>query len=187
MSAPMPPCRCCVACTVRWPRSDACHLATGTASVASRPVVEEPGGVPQRDPHGLDVDGRIGRPQHGALKAAQRPPELGALVEVGRGLAQGRLADPDLECAEPGGGGLQERLERGPARGRVGQHLVGGMATSSRWRWGWISRLVVTVRSSDTPGLAGSTSRRTISPSACGPAPRCAAPGAPGARPARCR
>ena len=38
MSAPMPPWRCWVACTVRWPRSEACHLATRAASAASRPV-----------------------------------------------------------------------------------------------------------------------------------------------------
>ena len=34
----MPPCRCWVACTVRCPRSEACHLATRAASAASRPV-----------------------------------------------------------------------------------------------------------------------------------------------------
>ena len=37
MSAPMPPCRCWVAWTTRWPPSDAHHLATIAALVASSP------------------------------------------------------------------------------------------------------------------------------------------------------
>ena len=38
MSAPMPPWRCWVAWTTRWPASDAHHLAVATASAAGRPV-----------------------------------------------------------------------------------------------------------------------------------------------------
>ena len=34
----MPPWRCWVACTTRWPASEAHHLATATASAAGRPV-----------------------------------------------------------------------------------------------------------------------------------------------------
>ena len=52
------------------------------------------------------------------------------------------------------------RPSSGPAR-----TSSGATATPARCRWGWISRLVVTARSSVTPGACGSTSARSTPPS----------------------
>ena len=128
--------------------------------------VEAPRRVLPRDPHRLDVDGGVGRPQHGALEGAERPAELLAGVEVGRRLVQRRLAHADLQRAQPDGGGHEHEVEGGAPerRGRRGRRPA-PRRTPARCRCGWISRLVVTARSSVTPGARGSTRASSTPPS----------------------
>ena len=108
-----------MAWTTRWPRSAACHLATATASAAVAAGVEPPGRLPQGDPHGLDVDGGVGGPQHGALEGAERAAELVALVEVGRRLAPAPTRPrPTCQGAQAGPGPRPASSPRASARRR---------------------------------------------------------------------
>ena len=136
--------------TTRWPASAANHEATLTARLGVQAVVEPPGRLPHGDPDRLGVDGRVGGPEHRALEGRQRTTELLPGVEVGGRLGHRGLGHPDLEGAQPGPGPIEHpgQHRRAPARDRrrpAGRRWP--TATPSRWRWGWISRLVVTARS----------------------------------------
>ena len=101
-----------------------------------------------------------------AWKVLRGRPNWWRRVEVRRRLGQRRLADADLQRAQRDGGGDQQEVERrrGPGRGRRGRPPA-ATATPARCRCGWISRLVVTARSSATPAARGSTSASSTPPS----------------------
>ena len=116
---PCPPWRCWVACTTRWPASEAHHLATATASAAGRPVSMLPGRLPEGDADGLGVDVGVGRPEHGPLEGGRGAAELVAFVQVGGGPADGLLGHPQLDGAEADAGPLEHPRHRRGAVGRA--------------------------------------------------------------------
>ena len=94
----------------------------GIGGVSAR--VEAPCRVLPRDTHRLDVDGGIGRPQHGALERAEGPAELLAAVEIGRCHRQRRLAHTHLQRAQRGGGRHLQHVEGGAPAVRTDQDVV---------------------------------------------------------------
>ena len=151
MSAPRPPWRCWVACTTRWPASDAHQLATATASVAGRPSSRRHAACHVRDPDGLGVDVGVGRAgSMVALERRQGHAELHALVEVRRGAVArpprrrragwrtarcgpGRASTPPRAAPSLGAGQHLGGARRAPRRG------AGGGGPGDRWsspaRW----------------------------------------------------
>ncbi len=113
--------------TTRWPDSEANQAATLTARAGVEPVVETPRRLPHGHPDGLGVDGGVGDPHLGGLEGGQGQAELLTVVEVLGRLSHGRLGDPDLQCAQPGPGPLEDPAHHLVPPGGVptGQHVVG--------------------------------------------------------------
>ena len=123
MSAPMPPCRCWVACTVALAALGGLPLGHPGGVGGVTAGVEAPGRVLPRDAHGLDVDGGVGRPQHGALERAERPAELLAARSGRRpsGAAPPRTRRPAARTARWSRPRAGRRAPRDPRRDRRGR------------------------------------------------------------------
>ncbi len=148
-------------CTTRWPPSEAHHFATITSRVASRPAVESPRRLPQRDPHRLGVDVRVGGLERDALERRQRPAELLALRRVVGGHAQRALRHADLRRAQP-----DERAIQHPPRARGARRPASCSAGApAKARCATFDRSVVAATVRSTPGPAGSTRNTPSSPS----------------------
>ena len=138
-----------VTCTTRWPPSAAHHFAT------SRPrrrrveaLVEPPRRLPQRDPHRLGVDVRVGGLERDALEAStaacrtaraptcSRPPVRSALLARRRACTRGEgdAQQRPARCVAPRRRRRRARSAGAPSRVRCAdlRESVGRRAASAR-------------------------------------------------------